>query len=230
MTSLDDLVTRRSRAFLLGTCVASVVVGVAAQLLRDTAGLILVAAALLASLSLVVYGMLTGARRDGPSTVLVPGDGPSFMTPVIPLNVLTAAAAMVLWLGFLLPENIAAVIRGDGTWWEELPVSLIVLLFLAFFCWRTLVAARTRLLPAGVEYRAARGPVLVPWEEIQPADVTVVNRLGVRGVVLGRQAFMLVSAKPGRLASIIRQYAADPGHRSAIGTAPELARLFAPDA
>ncbi|GAA4957310.1 hypothetical protein [Actinoplanes utahensis] len=224
MISFEEIVTRHSRTFLFGTCAASVVVGVLAQIFHDGVGVALVVAAMLVALFFVVFGLLAGTDRYGSPAVLVRADGPSFETPVVPLNVLSAAGLMVLWLAFLLPERVGEVLRGEETWLASLPVTLVWLPILGALWWR---AAKKpgRLLPAGVEIRGARGPVLLRWEEIAPEDVSVVDRFAIRGVGVRSRAFFMVSTKPGRLASIIRQYAADPTHRPAIGSAAELARL-----
>jgi len=227
--SFDEIVFRRTRPFLYGTLLASIVVGVVSPLLHDWVGVVLLIAAMLVAMFFVVYGLLAGTDRYGSRTVLVRAEGPAFETPVVPLNVLATAALIVLWVGFLLPQRIGEILRGEGTWLGELPLALIWLPVLGVLWWRA-VKTSARLLPDGVEFRGSRGPVLLRWEEISPEDVSVVDRFAVRGVAIRSRAFVMVSTRPGRLASIIRQYAADPTHRSAIGSTAELTRLLTPGA
>ncbi|GGN97000.1 hypothetical protein GCM10010112_88800 [Actinoplanes lobatus] len=218
---------RRPQPVLFAALLAAVLLGVAVQTVdQPVLGILLVFGSIVLALFLVVMGHLLRDRSGAP---LVPTGEAAFETPVVPYSTCLAVAQTLMWVPLGISETIGDLVRGELDWPFDGWYSLFAVLLIVF-AWNTALFSRgIRVEPAGVLRRGPWRDHLIRWDELTgPGAITAGGRRSIPSVRLRRasgRTVLVPTPYPDLLARIIREYAADPGRRAAIGTVAESARI-----
>ncbi|MFF4893335.1 hypothetical protein [Micromonospora chersina] len=232
---LAATVRHRRGVLMLGVLLA--LGNVAAVAFAPALGQILFFPLVALALVLVVLALLSLQTR--PAYFVVQPQIPAFGTPASAWKVFLAVC-------FLLPfsAQVGALMRSgrqDTAWTPEsilhVPWLLLVALLLAE-AWR---GYGVQLRPYGVRQSWILGSIIVPWEALPVAQMTLpAHRAAAlwlayaepqlvrrRGIPWRRHALRTDNVDPRFLAAAIHHYVCHPDHRAAIGSHAEYRRLLA---
>ncbi|GGN17666.1 hypothetical protein FHR83_004192 [Actinoplanes campanulatus] len=218
---------RRPLPALLAALLVAVITGVAVQTVDQPMiwSLLLLGSFLLA-LVLCVMGILL---RDRSGVPLAPTGEMAFETPVSPYATCLAAAHTLMWVPLGISETVGDLVRGELEWPRDVFIALFAALLIVTAWIMALLSRGIRVEAAGVWRRGPWRDQMIRWDELTvPGAITAGGRRWIPAVRLRRasgRTILVPTPHPGRLATILREYAADPGRRAAIGTVAESGRI-----